>query len=154
MSDNRNIISNENWVYLYSEISNWILENKSLDPIWTTDKDGNEVRTKEKQDEYLDIADEVEAIMETVLTKESDPDDFTYTGGDSALLPDETGERADIEYIQTETGIVPKDLTDTIKIRDYIHHQIDVITDSDWFDELVEQKVREALAERRGNDYV
>lgn len=56
---------------------------------------------------------------------------------------------ADIEYIQTETGIVPKDLTDTIKIRDYIHHQIDVITDSDWFDELVEEKVREALAERR-----
>ena len=68
MSDNRNIISNENWVYLYSEISNWILENKSLDPIWTTDKDGNEVRTKEKQDEYLDIADEVEAIMGTVNT--------------------------------------------------------------------------------------
>ena len=56
---------------------------------------------------------------------------------------------ADIEYIQTETGMVPKDLTDTIKIRDYIHHQIDVITDSDWFDKLVEEKVREALAERR-----
>ena len=100
MSDNRNIISNENWVYLYSEISNWILENKSLDPIWTTDKDGNEVRTKEKQDEYLDIADEVEAIMETVLTKESDPDDFTYTGGDSALLPDETGEREIKEILE------------------------------------------------------
>ena len=100
MSDNRNIISNENWVYLYSEISNWILENKSLDPVWTTDKDGNEVRTKEKQDEYLDIADEVEAIMETVLTKESDPDDFTYTGGDSALLPDETGEREIKEILE------------------------------------------------------
>jgi len=100
MSDNRNIISNENWVYLYSEISNWILENKSLDPIWTTDKDGNEVRTKEKQDEYLDIADEVEAIMGTVLTKESDPDDFTYTGGDSALLPDETGEREIKEILE------------------------------------------------------
>ena len=57
---------------------------------------------------------------------------------------------ADIEYIQTETGIVPKDLTDTINIRDYIHHRMDVITDSDWFDELVEEKVREALAERRG----
>lgn len=100
MSDHRNIISNENWVYLYSEISNWILENKSLDPIWTTDKDGNEVRTKEKQDEYLDIADEIEAIMETVLTKESDPDDFTYTGGDSALLPDETGEREIKEILE------------------------------------------------------
>ena len=100
MSDNRNIISNENWVYLYSEISNWILENKSLDPIWTTDKDGNEVRTKEKQDEYLDIADEVEAIMGTVLTKESDPDDFTYTGGDSALLPDEKGEREVKEILE------------------------------------------------------
>lgn len=136
MSGNRNIISNENWVYLYSEISNWILENKSIDPIWTTDKDGNEVRTEEKQDEYLDIADEVEAIMETVLIKES-----------SNKI--DQGDVADIEYIQTETGIVPKDLTDTINIRDYIHHRIDVITDSDWFDELVKEKVREALAERR-----
>ena len=38
---------------------------------------------------------------------------------------------------------------DTINIKNYIDHQIDVITDSDWFDELVEEKVREALAERR-----
>ena len=100
MSDDRNIISNENWVYLYSELSSWIHEYSSLDPIWIIDEDGNEVRTEEKQDEFIDIVNQVEAIMETVLIKESDPDDFTYTGGDSALLPDETGEREIKEILE------------------------------------------------------
>ena len=136
MSDNRNIISSENWVELYATLSNYILEYSSLDPIWIVSEDGTEVRTEEKQDEFIDIVDQVEAIMETVLIKES-----------SNKI--DQGDVADIEYIQTETGMVPKDLTDTINIRDDIHHQIDVITDSDWFDELVEEKVREALAKRR-----
>ncbi|MAB58042.1 MAG: hypothetical protein CL524_10900 [Aequorivita sp.] len=100
MSDNRNIISSENWVELYATLSNYILEYSSLDPIWIIDEDGNEVRTEEKQDEFIDIVDQVEAIMETVLIKESDPDDFTYTGGDSALLPDETGEREIKEILE------------------------------------------------------
>jgi len=71
MSDNRNIISSENWVELYATLSNYILEYSSLDPIWIIDEDGNEVRTEEKQDEFIDIVDQVEAIMETVLIKES-----------------------------------------------------------------------------------
>jgi len=71
MSDNRNIISSENWVELYATLSNYILEYSSLDPIWVVDEDGNEVRTEEKQDEFIDIVDQVEAIMETVLIKES-----------------------------------------------------------------------------------
>ena len=100
MSDNRNIISSENWVELYATLSNYILEYSSLDPIWIIDEDGNEVRTEEKQDEFIDIVDQVEAIMETVLIKESDPDDFSYTGGDSALLPDETGEREIKEILE------------------------------------------------------
>ena len=100
MSDNRNIISSENWVELYATLSNYILEYSSLDPIWIIDEDGNEVRTEEKQDEFIDIVDQVEAIMEAVLIKESDPDDFTYTGGDSALLPDETGEREIKEILE------------------------------------------------------
>ena len=100
MSDNKNIISSENWVELYATLSNYILEYSSLDPIWIIDEDGNEVRTEEKQDEFIDIVNQVEAIMETVLIKESDPDDFTYTGGDSALLPDETGEREIKEILE------------------------------------------------------
>ena len=100
MSDNRNIISSENWVELYATLSNYILEYSSLDPIWIVSEDGTEVRTEEKQDEFIDIVDQVEAIMETVLIKESDPDDFTYTGGDSALLPDETGEREIKEILE------------------------------------------------------
>jgi hypothetical protein len=72
MSDNRNIISSENWVELYATLSNYILEYSSLDPIWIIDEDGNEVRTEEKQDEFIDIVDQVEAIMETVLIKEGE----------------------------------------------------------------------------------
>lgn len=63
MSDNRNTISNENWVYLYSELSSWIQEYSSLDPIWIIDEDGNEVRTEEKQNEFINIANEVENIL-------------------------------------------------------------------------------------------
>ena len=31
------------------------------------------------------------------------------------------------------------------KLKDEIRHQIDVITDSDWFMELVEEKVKKVL---------
>lgn len=96
----KTVIPAETWVELYATLSNYILEYSSLDPIWIIDEDGNEVRTEEKQDEFIDIVDQVEAIMEAVLTKESDPDDFTYTGGDSALLPDETGEREIKEILE------------------------------------------------------
>ena len=75
MSDDRNIISNENWVYLYSELSSWIQEYSSLDPIWIIDEDGNEVRTEEKHDEFIDIVDQVEAIMETVLQRREASDE-------------------------------------------------------------------------------
>ena len=33
------------------------------------------------------------------------------------------------------------------KLKDEIRHQIDVITDSDWFMELVEEKVKKVLVE-------
>ena len=38
------------------------------------------------------------------------------------------------------------------KWNDEIRHQIDVITDSDWFMELVEEKVRKVLEQRNKND--
>jgi hypothetical protein len=58
------IIKDEDWVYLYGELADYILEYSSLDPIWQTDE--------EKQDQFLDIADTVEIIMRKVLTKESE----------------------------------------------------------------------------------
>ena len=68
------IIDTETWVGLYAELSDYILEYSSLDPIWETDSEGNEiaVRTEEKQDEFLDIVDTVETIMHTFLKKEQD----------------------------------------------------------------------------------
>jgi|TARA_A100001388_G_C28631746_1_gene432580 hypothetical protein len=68
------IIKDEDWVYLYGELADYILEYSSLDPIWQTDDEGNEIaiRTEEKQDQFLDIADTVEIIMRKVLTKESE----------------------------------------------------------------------------------
>ena len=59
---------------MYGELADYILEYSSLDPIWQTDDEGNEIaiRTEEKQDQFLDIADTVEIIMRKVLTKESE----------------------------------------------------------------------------------
>tara|TARA_R110002167_G_scaffold172089_2_gene370279 strand:- start:489 stop:710 length:222 start_codon:yes stop_codon:yes gene_type:complete len=56
----------EKWVELYAELSEYILEYASLDPIY--DDEGN--RTEEKQNEFINIVDDVERIMENVLTKE------------------------------------------------------------------------------------
>ena len=71
MSLNKTTIPTEAWVGLYSELADYILEYSSLDPIWETDSEGNEVavRTDEKQDEFMDIADTVETIMRTFLNK-------------------------------------------------------------------------------------
>ena len=57
-----------------------------------------------------------------------------------------------VEYIQTETGLVPKDLMDTINIKKYIEHQIDVITDSEWFEDLVERKAKELLSRGKNDE--
>ena len=59
------IIPAENWIELYSELSEYVLQYASLDPIY--DDEGN--RTEEKQDEFIDIVNSVESIMESVLTK-------------------------------------------------------------------------------------
>ena len=49
---NKIILPTENWVELYATLSNYILEYSSLDQIWILDKDGNEVRTEDKQNEF------------------------------------------------------------------------------------------------------
>ncbi len=58
-----NKVTPETWVELYGELSNFILEYSSLDEIWTIDENGAEVRTEEKQDQFIDIANTVEDIM-------------------------------------------------------------------------------------------
>lgn len=65
------VLTPERWIYLYSEIATYVLEYSSLDSIWTNDATGNEMMTEEKQDEYVEIVDVVEAIMiESGLVKE------------------------------------------------------------------------------------
>jgi len=59
----KNVIPTETWVELYATLSSYILEYSSLDPIWIIDEDGNEVRTEEKQNEFINIANEVENIL-------------------------------------------------------------------------------------------
>jgi len=56
-------LSQDRWIHLYSELSNFVLEYSSLDPVWTEDENGDEVMTEDKQDEFCYIADTVEQIM-------------------------------------------------------------------------------------------
>ena len=68
-ANNKPVLEPSTWIYLYSELSNYVQEYSSLDPIWTIDSNGDEIRTEEKEEEFEDIADTVEAIMRKVLTK-------------------------------------------------------------------------------------
>ena len=68
-ANNKPVLDPSTWCYLYSELSNYVQEYSSLDPIWTTDSNGDEIRTDDKEDEFMDIVDTVEAIMRKVLTK-------------------------------------------------------------------------------------
>jgi hypothetical protein len=68
--NNKVVIPAETWVELYAVLSNHILEYSSLDNIWIVDENGNEVRTEEKQNEFCDIVDEVETILEDFFIKE------------------------------------------------------------------------------------
>tara|TARA_R100000329_G_scaffold56551_1_gene51287 strand:+ start:769 stop:1008 length:240 start_codon:yes stop_codon:yes gene_type:complete len=60
----KTVIPAETWVELYATLSNYVLvEYSSLDPVWTQDENGGEVYTEENQEEFLEIANEVEYIM-------------------------------------------------------------------------------------------
>tara|TARA_R110000787_G_scaffold184213_2_gene296118 strand:+ start:141 stop:365 length:225 start_codon:yes stop_codon:yes gene_type:complete len=66
------VLTPETWIYLYSELSTFILE-RSYSPhaIWEENENGDEVMTDDKQDEYVEIVNVVEAIMiESGLVKE------------------------------------------------------------------------------------
>ena len=51
------------YISLYSELATLVLERSSIDPIWQVDDNGNESMTEDKQDEFVDICNEVEDIL-------------------------------------------------------------------------------------------
>ena len=59
MSNTKTILPAPQWVELYTELSEYILERASLDAIYNDDGS----MTPDKQEEFIEIADEVEAIM-------------------------------------------------------------------------------------------
>ena len=62
-------IPSEDWVAMYVEISDYILEYASLDPIYMEAENGDVVLTPEKQNQFNDITDAIENIMSAYLTK-------------------------------------------------------------------------------------
>lgn len=63
-------ISQDTWIQLYGELSEYVLDYSSLDPIWEQDENGDEQMTEEKQDEYCEIVDSVEEILSLHFIKE------------------------------------------------------------------------------------
>ena len=37
-------------------------------------------------------------------------------------------------------------------LEDFLHHNLDIITDSEWFEELVEEKVKRILEEKETSE--
>lgn len=69
MSNTKTILPAQQWVELYTELSEYILERSSLDPIYNNEGS----LTPESQEEFIEIADDVEAIMSDAgLMKEHD----------------------------------------------------------------------------------
>jgi hypothetical protein len=64
-------ISQDTWIQLYGELSEYVLEYSSLDPIWEQDENGDEQMTEEKQDEYCNIVGSVEEILSLHFIKEA-----------------------------------------------------------------------------------
>tara|TARA_X000000950_G_scaffold27747_2_gene29861 strand:+ start:5198 stop:5557 length:360 start_codon:yes stop_codon:yes gene_type:complete len=104
------------WVQLYGDISSYVEEYGSIDNRF--DDNGN--RLEEYQDEFCTITDNVENIMEQFFEKSDDKDD-------------------------KEQEVRPTSLDLAKAIQDFAYHELDVITDSDWFDDLVENKVKQQL---------
>ena len=104
------------WVQLYSELASYTEEYGSIDNRF--DDDGN--RLEEYEDEFCTITDNVEGIMEKFFEKSDDTND-------------------------KEQEVRPTSLDLAKAIQDFAYHELDVITDSDWFNDLVENKVKQQL---------
>ena len=83
------------------------------------DDDGN--RLEEYEDEFCTITDNVESIMEQFFEKS-----------------DDTGHK---EIISSFKPVAQA-------LQDYVQHELDIITESEWFDDLVANKVKQQLEQR------
>ena len=70
MNINKIKVSPQTWIELYSELSQYVLEYSSLDPIFEEDENGDERMTEIKQDEFCDIVGCVEEILSLHFIKE------------------------------------------------------------------------------------
>jgi hypothetical protein len=70
MNINKIKVSPQTWIELYSELSQYVLEYSSLDPIFEEDENGDERMTEIKQDEFCDIVGCVEEILSQHFIKE------------------------------------------------------------------------------------
>mgnify|MGYP001203094295 FL=1 len=61
--DKKIIIPREVYIPLYGTLSEYVLVKSSLDPIFEEDENGNETIREEKQDEYIDIVNDIENIL-------------------------------------------------------------------------------------------
>ena len=57
------VLSQHDWIGLYCELSEFVLEYSSLDSIYEEDENGDEHMTLEKQNEFCRIVGMVEGIM-------------------------------------------------------------------------------------------
>ena len=63
-------INPQTWIKLYGELSEYVLEYSSLEPIFEEDENGDERMTEIKQDEFCDIVGCVEEILGLHFIKE------------------------------------------------------------------------------------
>lgn len=60
---NHHYIEPENYIELSAELADFVLQYSSLDPVTETDENGDERYTEEKQDEFLQILDDIESML-------------------------------------------------------------------------------------------
>ena len=61
--DKKIVIPRGEYIALYGALSAYVLVHSSLDPIYEEDENGNETIREEKQDEYIDIVNDIESIL-------------------------------------------------------------------------------------------
>tara|TARA_A100001011_G_scaffold393422_1_gene483212 strand:+ start:467 stop:676 length:210 start_codon:yes stop_codon:yes gene_type:complete len=65
-------IPSEVWLELCNDLSDYVLQYSSLDPITEIDENGTEQYTEEKQDQFCEIVDEVESIVAIFFKRKDD----------------------------------------------------------------------------------
>ena len=69
-TNNKIKLPSETWIQLYGELSEYVLEYSSLEPIFEEDENGDERMTEIKQDEFCDVVGCVEEILSLHFIKE------------------------------------------------------------------------------------